>query len=281
MRFRGIGGLSISAGGDFAIGRLMDGGYATYGGDTDATLGPHLNSTEWLRSRLAALYLNLDQTADALPDDLPESERQRVMSELSDARIQADAISTFLPGCYSTSSSEITTLYHNDLHPGNIFVDESDRITAVLDWEFLGVVPDWMASSLPKLLRSRKRQLEPRQSFYGDPEDYLDEEEVRDCRGISVCYWMDLEEYEATLLRPFYLEELERLSPGARERHEATKFHRLLEDQIGRLEIGRPVCYLPDLLAAYKGDGRVPVHETLEWPFLDEDRRVDYVESDE
>jgi aminoglycoside phosphotransferase (APT) family kinase protein len=33
-------------------------------------------------------------------------------------------------------------LAHNDLHFGNISYDfESDRVTAILDWEFSGVVP--------------------------------------------------------------------------------------------------------------------------------------------
>jgi hypothetical protein len=267
--------------GDFTVTRLLDSYYNMYGGVTDPTHGPHLNSADWLRTRMDALYLRFDETPDTIPDDLPEIERARIMSELADARIQADAISAFLPGCYSTSPSETTSLYHDDLHADNIFVDDTDRITVVLDWEFLAVVPDWQACNLPELLRGRKKLRKPDLSNYDGPEAWLSEEEVRDCRGISICYWDDLEEYEATLLRAFYLEELDRLSPGARELHETTKIHRLLEDQIGRLEIGRPVCYLPDLLAAYKGDGRVPVHETLTWPYLDEDRQMDYVEPDE
>lgn len=283
--FQAIGGLHPGSSGleDPAIGRLarMEAGEHQASGFVATPLGPFESSHEWVRQRVITTIQVTEQLRANAKDDEPLSldhlgadEREEAIEEaqrLVGVAEQASTILNFLPACYSILP-ETTSLFHTDLHLGNILVDEDDRITAIIDWEFLNTVPAWKSHDFPMILSSIIRREDPAGYKYRAP----DSEEEAACvyqfwEGISVCYWDDLAQYESTKLREVYLREVSSLAPGWSERYEKSKFHRLLEEQLTYLEQGMPCFQLVGWLEAYHGDGGVPHSEGLNWPTVRED----------
>jgi hypothetical protein len=139
-----------------------------------------------------------------------------------------------------------------------------------------------MAYDLPKLLYTPKLEIRPKWQDYGDLES---DPEERDSDGLVVgatydrLFFGDVAQYEATLLRPIYVEERDRLSPGWSQRYQDTKFHRLFETQVMGLERENADGDLEGWLEAYQYDGKAPqvVQGGICWPQSLEE----YVDPDE
>jgi hypothetical protein len=279
VQFSAIGGIQRSeVNGDFFIGRATNENYHRPGYNFPAILGPQFCSHDWVQVRLAEVARLLDETISGFPAaEAGDVVAQHFAKELARDKTQVEAILPFLPGCYSPSLPESTSLYHWDLHADNIFIDDNDTITAVLDWELLIAVPEWSAMEFPKFLRTKHRKRAPVRDDYGEVEDWLEEEEKSDAMGCNRSYWKAQGEWEATQLRTFYLAEMDRMSPGWADRHRATKFHRVLEQQILFLEYGGWNGDVRGWLEAYQGDGQVPKEGRMDskWPTLQEDTPCD------
>lgn len=100
--------------------------------------------------------------------------------------------------------SEPSMIFHHDLSRHNILVDDNGELTGVLDWECVSAVPLWKACSYPSFLEERPRRSEPVPESY-EPEDNGEPNEL---------YFEHLWQYETTLLRDIFMDEMRRLDAG-------------------------------------------------------------------
>lgn len=265
--FQSIGGLTYTTGGQARVGRIPAHNFHIPGCVCGPTLGPFESSVQWLQPRLSQVQYRLD-TDFALPTAEAAECRGHFEQRIAWQQSEAGLILPFLTQCYE-SIGGLTSVFCHDFHAGNIFIDAEDNITAVLDWEFVMVVPKWMSQGFPDLLLTSQRHVKPnREGYRADAEDAM--ELVRG--GVNISYWEKLEEYHATKLRPFFLQEMEKRTPGWIVEHERTKFHRLLEDQVSNLESSSLSHELGEWLGAYEGDGKVPQSAVEgKWPVAIED----------
>ncbi|KAI1204807.1 phosphotransferase enzyme family-domain-containing protein [Annulohypoxylon truncatum] len=137
-RWNKIGGINIDGEGNFHVSRVMDENFWTAhqtsswpAGETIHTLnigGPFRTYVDYITAQIK-LYIRLIRLHDRLEYYRP----------------QADSLKLFL-GALNRHAEELNKtrfiLAHKDLHFGNIMYDQaSGKITAILDWEFSGVVP--------------------------------------------------------------------------------------------------------------------------------------------
>jgi hypothetical protein len=104
----------------------------------------------------------------------------------------------------------------------NILVDDFGRITAVVDWEFVSALPVWRACQPPKLIDGPMQSVKPDINAYyrADlPSELQAKHPEAEKNILDKTYWEHLEEYERGILRPFYLQELERFRPEMMKRH--------------------------------------------------------------
>lgn len=115
-----------------------------------------------------------------------------------------------------------TVLYHHDLNLRNILVDDEGRITAIVDWECVSVLPIWMTSNMPQFLEGDDRSEEPVRHEYADetPSEAeaaaaadKDDPDKLNNEGKNTLHWEHQMEYEATHLRDVYRTKLKRLWP--------------------------------------------------------------------
>ncbi|KAK0622771.1 kinase-like domain-containing protein [Immersiella caudata] len=136
--FTGIGGLALDPTGTPVLSQVLDENFwqlpdigKYWPGETITTLniqGPY-NSYIGYTSAQVALYIRLitlHPTLEFMRDLIPRLE----------------AFISILPSCSAKLNDVALRLAHKDLHFANILFDTStNKITAVLDWEFSGVVP--------------------------------------------------------------------------------------------------------------------------------------------
>jgi hypothetical protein len=130
------------------------------------------------------------------------------------------------------------TLFHGDLHRENLLIDCTGNITAILDWEFQFTVPTWFSAQFPELLVTSRRHNPPIKENYGEAESHLDPKDYEECRGISICYWEAVDEYESTKLRAVYMEQMSRICPEWVDEYRAGRDRRLLVEKLVELEGG-------------------------------------------
>jgi hypothetical protein len=189
--------------------------------DYDVPRGPFDSSHDWLSALLNLIIL---QQA-AILTKLEKEEENKDVKDVKDRREDAtDCLSAvrkllrLLPTVFPPQENpEQTSLYHHDLHLGNILVDNRGAITAVLDWECVSALPLWMATHVPKFLEEQTREEEPQKEQYmvetpaeaaardRDDPGYLDNE------GTNSLYWIHRMEYEATELSRVYEARLKEL----------------------------------------------------------------------
>ncbi|KAI9833127.1 MAG: hypothetical protein M1826_000494 [Phylliscum demangeonii] len=161
---------------------------------TGAT-GPFKNSYTWFSARLALLQLEHERDLDS--PDSGEGDREYASRALSIVQ----KLLKLLPSVFPPDQPESTFLFHDDLGMDNILVDEDDVITAVLGWAYVSLLPDWRACEMPDLLQGCERGEPPTPGLLR----YLD-----DGTTISQLYWEEMMDYETTLLRPIFLDEMKR-----------------------------------------------------------------------
>ncbi|KAI9832945.1 MAG: hypothetical protein M1826_000724 [Phylliscum demangeonii] len=159
--------------------------------------GPFQNSHDWLSARLALLRLDQLRVLDSADSDDEELTKASVWLSVS------QKLRKLLPRVFPPDSDqpEATFLSH-DLGMENILVDEDGKLTAVLDWERVSMLPAWRACKLPGLLRDWERHERPERAEYLQEDGIVDE-----------LYWEHLLEFESTQLRKTFLDEMRRLCP--------------------------------------------------------------------
>lgn len=173
----------------------------------DIPRGPFRSSKDWITARLS---FNENDCHSALnkhsAGDLDSDAEDEVDVAKRTLKI-IDNLKSLLPLVFPTDDdddSEPSMIFHTDLSRHNILVDDNGKMTGVLDWECVSAVPLWKACSYPSFLEERPRRLEPKTEEYA-PEDTGEPSEV---------YFEHLWQYEATLLRDIFIDEMRKLDPG-------------------------------------------------------------------
>lgn len=168
--------------------------------------GPFASSKDWIKARLALsesdclLIMSKHPVRTGLNSDdedaLDDAERTLRIVE----RLQPLVDQIFSS---SQSSEETSMLFHDDLSKHNILVHDNGTVSGVVDWECVSALPLWKACYYPSFLVGLSRHKEPDRARYqcgtdGQPGDL---------------YWEHLMEFELTILRTVFLEEMSRLEP--------------------------------------------------------------------
>ncbi|KAI9814074.1 MAG: hypothetical protein M1826_002319 [Phylliscum demangeonii] len=159
--------------------------------------GPFKDSHTWLSARLALLRFEHERGLESADSD--EGDRKFAAHAL----FIIQRLLKLLPNVFPPDQPESTFLFHDDLGLDNILVDEDGVITTVLGWACVSLLPDWRACKMPDLLRGYERGEPPTPGMllythYGT---------------INELYWDEMMDYETTLLRPKFLNEMQRECP--------------------------------------------------------------------
>ncbi|KAH8781205.1 phosphotransferase enzyme family-domain-containing protein [Diaporthe sp. PMI_573] len=178
--------------------------------------GPFRSSHDWLKSYLDIAMREFEDVAT-------NGEDEDEIEEAEDALEVAGRLITLLPKIFSPikEPSERTALMHDDLGLQNILLDEQGNISAVLDWECVSAMPLWAVTQVPKFLRNRDREDEPKRESYpdeppppkgGSDNGQRDPDDLKN-EGKNGLYWINLMEYETTQLRKIYHDKMRSFWP--------------------------------------------------------------------
>ncbi|KAI9833994.1 MAG: hypothetical protein M1826_005899 [Phylliscum demangeonii] len=159
--------------------------------------GPFKDSHTWLSARLALLRFEYERDLESPDSD--EFDRKLASRVLS----VVQKLLKLLPSVFPPDQPESTFLFHDDLNMDSILVDEHGVLTAVRGWACASVLPDWRACKMPDLLRGFERGEPPTPGMLL----YSDDGTINDL------YWEEMMDYETTLLRPKFLDEMKRVCP--------------------------------------------------------------------
>lgn len=177
----------------------------------DVPRGPFTDSKDWLCTRLT-LVIDDQERILKTTDDEDEIE------DAQDAKILAERVLKLLPSIFPTTDSiaEQFVLFHDDLSSRNILIDDEGTITGIIDWECVSTLPLWKSCDFPEFLKGKERNEEPNRNNYA-PEDEEDANEpaadALDNEGINDLFWEHLLEYESTMLRTLFLDEMQKIAP--------------------------------------------------------------------
>ncbi|KAH6620422.1 phosphotransferase enzyme family-domain-containing protein [Boeremia exigua] len=211
--FQRIGGLYAGAGeGEVVVGELV--AATQYQGDRvggSSVRGPFASSHAWLKARLEGVMQEQRRVVEASCDE----------DEIDDA-VFACALAVQLEGLLGTvflagsGAGETTALSCGHLSMHGVWVDGEGRLTGVVDWEGVPVVPVWRAGRLPVLFEERVREEKPVRGEYAEDSEEEDErdDDGLDNEGVTDLYWEHLLEWEITQLREVFVQEMEERQPG-------------------------------------------------------------------
>ena len=177
--------------------------------------GPFGCSHDWLRAHLLIVIKEHTTALSSSRDDdsFDQTEREYAEGILRVARKLLRLLPKIFPAV--VHPDERTVLWHDDLSLMNLMVDDTGRITAVIDWESVSTMPRWVASQMPEFLRGAVREERPDRSVYtdvSDDEGSPDElDDSLDNEGKTELYWIHLMEYEQTQLRKVYSSRMRQL----------------------------------------------------------------------
>ncbi|UPK92510.1 hypothetical protein LCI18_003445 [Fusarium solani-melongenae] len=172
----------------------------------DMDRGPFRHSRDWIAARLqlaesdCLAVLRKYPASIELDSDAKDDKEDATRTASIIAKLQ-QLIDHVFPE--TTMVEDPTALSHTDLSRSNILVDDAGKLTGVVDWEFVSALPLWKACSYPSFLEGRPRPDKPDATRYVHDLDQVP----------SRLYMEHLLEYELTLLRLLFLEEMERLEP--------------------------------------------------------------------
>ncbi|KAH7267934.1 hypothetical protein MRS44_011776 [Fusarium solani] len=172
----------------------------------DMDRGPFRHSRDWIAARLQfaesdCLAVLRKYPEGAELDRDAEADREDATRTASIITKLHQLIDLVFPE--TAMAEETTVLSHTDLSRSNILVDNAGNLTGVVDWECISALPLWKACSYPSFLEGRPRRDKPDATRYAHDLDQIP----------SRLYLEHLLEYELTLLRPLFLEEMERVEP--------------------------------------------------------------------
>lgn len=173
----------------------------------DVHRGPFRSSKDWITARL---LFNENDCHSALDKhsagDLDSDDEAEVEDAIRTLGI-IENLKSLLPLVFPTDDDdgpELSMIFHHDLSRHNILVDNIGELTGVLDWECVSAVPLWKACSYPSFLEEQPRRSEP------VPESYEPEEDGEP----NELYFEHIWQYETTLLRDIFMDEMRRLDAG-------------------------------------------------------------------
>ena len=174
--------------------------------------GPYQSSQEWLRVTLSLTQSGQERV-------IQQSEDDEEVEEAKEIKKIADRLAALLPSVFlhEICGPVRTALKHIDLSMRNILVDDEGEITAIVDWECTPAVPLWLSLRLPNFLGDTYRLSRPVREMYADESEEAAEEAAEegvDNEGKAPLYWIHLLEYELTVLRPVYLNEMKASYPS-------------------------------------------------------------------
>ncbi|KAK5955090.1 hypothetical protein OHC33_003769 [Knufia fluminis] len=288
-QFTSIGSLRKTESDNYEVGRVISMAAWWYNRVHDTTnKGPFNSFEDYIRAQTRLIANESKQCYDADmaeaedksekgsdddDDDDDESDFLIIMENLRRLEAALPKVFESLPKPTSDESSNIlTTLAHTDLSPDNILIDPvTCKITGIIDWEDVNALPLGLACQFPLILlpEARPRYEEPDFDEYDSATDDEDEEQKERQMGKSYGYGVKLREYQCTQLRPYFLQEMERIYPEWVVQHHKGRELRDLEVIMNRADV-----YLEQrTLAAWldcieKGEKRT----FLELDHLDQDR---------
>ncbi|KAK9240544.1 hypothetical protein V1525DRAFT_395294 [Lipomyces kononenkoae] len=169
--------------------------------------GSHIYHKDWIMARLTLSEYDCHSILAKYPaiDDLDGDDGVEVEDSARTLRIierQRSLLSLVFPS--NNQNPEPSVIFHDDLSRHNILVGEGGELAGVLDCECVSALPLWRACYYPSYLEGLPRHLEPNIGRYhreanGEPSDL---------------YWDHLREYETTILRDIFIDEMKRLEPG-------------------------------------------------------------------
>ncbi|KAF2639846.1 hypothetical protein P280DRAFT_470452, partial [Massarina eburnea CBS 473.64] len=165
-----------------------------------------------------------DYDSDSLSDSESESDsdsdglpNEHDIAGANGNKSNTERLIALLPTIFPAAENggEEFVLHHTDLNAGNILLDpNTHEVAGIIDWECIHTVPLWFACQIPRFLLSRTRNEKP------DPQtDWYKQVNEDGTGGINEGYWYDLEEWEKTQLRGFFLDEMEKECPEWVEVH--------------------------------------------------------------
>ncbi|KAJ5189665.1 Aminoglycoside phosphotransferase [Penicillium cf. griseofulvum] len=172
----------------------------------DIHRGPFRSSKDWIIARLLFNENDCHSALNKHSVEDPDSDDEDEVKDATRTLKIIDNLRALLPLVFPTDDDdpEPSIIFHDDLSQGNILVDDSGKLTGVLDWECVSAVPLWKGCDYPPFLEERPRRQEPVIGRY----------KLEDNGEPSELYFEHLWQYEATLLRDIFIDEMRRLDAG-------------------------------------------------------------------
>ena len=166
----------------------------------DIDRGPYNSSRTYLGARLEIMRYTFIKYL--ISDDEDELELGQAMKQVY------EHLEAIIPRYFPHNSvPELTQLLHGDMNLRNILVDSAGNLASIVDWECVVALPAWQACQLPQFLAGESI------AFTALPKKpQLTNDAERDADN-AVGYKEKMIDYEASRLREFFLEEMQRLSP--------------------------------------------------------------------
>lgn len=185
--------------------------------DYDVQRGPFRSSHDWLSAYLGLIERDQNKALEEAEDDEDREDAEHIL------RV-AKRLEALLPKIFPSVQHppERTALWHDDLSLQNIMVDDDNRVSAIIDWEFVSVMPLWATTQMPQLLVGPTRDEKPVREEYADETPEEAEASRQDMvgghnldnEGKNELYWIHLMEYEQTQLRKVYEERMRQSWPS-------------------------------------------------------------------
>jgi hypothetical protein len=200
----------------------------------DIDRGPYNSSRTYLGARLEIMRHTF--TKYLASDDEDEVELGQAMQQVH------ECLEAIIPRYFPHNSvPEPTQLHHGDLNLRNILVDSAGNLASIVDWECVVALPAWQACELPKFLADEPVAFT---ALAEEPQPTDDAE--RDADNVE-WYKEKMIDYEASRLREFFFEEMQRLSPKWMDTYR--------QEQVRR-----------DIVLAFDyADNDITVYRTISW----------------
>jgi hypothetical protein len=141
-----------SQSGGFYVGPYVNRDYEVKGGSPGIDEGPWTKSSEFFLEQLKSRQLAFSSAQNSDDDDSFSS----IIEHLQNLRpFASDFDASIIDGVQRITTHR--SLFHSDLHAKNFLIDPTTiRLTGILDWEGMGIFPDWISMSIPKFLEMDK-----------------------------------------------------------------------------------------------------------------------------
>ncbi|KAI4641671.1 hypothetical protein J4E93_007769 [Alternaria ventricosa] len=172
--------------------------------------GPFASSQSFVNAHMAFLQHDITKLQHAEGSDGYDSDDEEQAEGMSEiyAKLQK-VIPTIFPAANPGDEDEETILFNGDISFNNIIVSPSGDLVGIVDWECTTTVPPWHACQIPQFLdgllpTSTTSQSQPPLPL--TPEALADKDAVQ-------FHHEQLQAYELTCLRTFFVEEMRRQCP--------------------------------------------------------------------